>query len=148
MDIAAHPKFRADNRSALDSRTLRELETLGGRDFVVELSQAFLQEGARILTELQDAVALRDVLAFHDRLHALRSGAANLGALSLYDICLGLRAISDSEFQSNGREQLGRVRAEFARVENALIDYEQDEADGQAAVQLATVTKLQRKAPA
>jgi two-component system sensor histidine kinase RpfC len=146
-DIAAHPRFRVDIRSALDSRTLRELEALGGREFVVELSSEFIEEGVRILEQIGSAVVAGDVLAFHDRLHALRSGAANLGALGLYDICLGLRAISDSDFLANGNEQLGRVRAEFARVEQALRDYREGDRETRSTAEPAKISRLPRKVP-
>jgi two-component system, sensor histidine kinase RpfC len=147
-DIAAHPRFRAESRSALDSRTLRELETLGGRDFVLELAEEFVQEGERILGELDDAVARGDVLAFHDRLHALRSGAANLGALGLYEICLGLRAVSEADFRAHGTEQLERIRAEFTWVESGLETYRSDCGEGQPRSAAASVSKLPMKAPA
>jgi two-component system sensor histidine kinase RpfC len=142
-DIAAHPKFRAETRAVLDSRTVGELEALGGRDFVLELAREFLREGERILAEIQAAVADGDVAAFHDRLHALRSGAANLGALSLYEICLSLRAVSDADFRANGREQLSRVEAEFARAEEALADYSDSNPDTMDRKH-ASVTRLPR----
>jgi two-component system sensor histidine kinase RpfC len=143
-DIAAHPKFRAEGRSAIDGATIQELEVLGGRDFVAELAGQFVEEGARIMAELHEAVAKEDVLYFRDRLHALRSGAANIGARGLYDLCIALRAVSAAEFAERAAERVVEIEAEFSRAEKGLRDYaKRDEAPPPRPS--APVTRLHRK---
>jgi two-component system sensor histidine kinase RpfC len=122
-DIAAHPKFRNEVRSPIDSNTISELEKLGGHDFVAELAGQFVEEGARIVAELKDAAARSDVLSFRDRLHALRSGAANIGARGLYDMCLAWRALSEAELVVGGVDRISEMEAEFLRVEESLFGY-------------------------
>jgi two-component system sensor histidine kinase RpfC len=145
-DIAAHPRFRGDARPAIDGATIAELEALGGRSFVRELAEQFVEEGGRIMADLGSAVARNDVHYFRDRLHALRSGAANVGARGLYDLCMAQRSMSSAEFAANGVAKVNEIEAEFERVEVNLRDYSEQE--GTAAAMLgASVARLPRKTP-
>jgi two-component system sensor histidine kinase RpfC len=114
-DITAHPRFRAEAR-ALDAATVAQLEELGGRDFVVDIAREFLLEGDAIVGEIKASVADGDHLLLRDRLHALRSGAANIGALRLYELCLSLRSISAAELARDGAGRVVQLDEEFARV--------------------------------
>jgi two-component system sensor histidine kinase RpfC len=146
-DIAAHPKFRSEVRAPVDSGTMGELETLGGRAFVVELAEKFVEEGDRIMGELRDSVGQDDVVYFRDRLHALRSGAANIGARGLYEACLALRAMSAADFRADGSTRVEEIHAEFRRVERYLLDYCSSKADP-ASRPSASIARLPVKAPA
>ena len=114
-DIAAHPRFRAEAR-AIDATTIEQLQGLGGEAFVADLAGVFVTEGERIIEELKASVAGGDYELFRDRLHALRSGAANIGALPLYQLCLSLRAIGAVAFAQEGAEKALQIESEFARV--------------------------------
>ena len=123
-DIAAHPKFtRGEGRSAIDATTIQELEALGGKDFVAELAEQFVEEGVRIVHELNEAVAQQDVIAFRDRLHALRSGAANIGARGVYDLCIAIRAITAADFAQTAARRAAEIEAEFNRAAKGLGEY-------------------------
>ena len=119
-DIAAHPKFRGDARSVIEASTIADLEALGGRAFIDELVENFVEEGNRIMAEIGEAVADNDATRFRDRLHALRSGAANIGARALYEVCLTHREMSAEELTASGSERGMEVEAEFRRAEAAL----------------------------
>ena len=118
-EIATHPRFRAESR-VIDARTIEQLKGLGGSDFVADLAGVFVTEGERILEELAESVAQGDYEAFRDRAHALRSGAANIGALPLYELCLSLRAVGSSEFATTGSEKLVEIEREFAKARDEL----------------------------
>jgi two-component system, sensor histidine kinase RpfC len=106
--------------SALDVRTLEALKALGGDDFVRELAQQFIHDAAEVLQELSRAVAAGDAAAFREHAHALRSGAANLGARGVYEMCLAWRQIEPATLSSNGREHLAELEQELGRVSDAL----------------------------
>ena len=125
-DIAAHPKFRGDARSVIEASTIADLEALGGRAFIDELVENFVEEGNRIMAEIGEAVADNDATRFRDRLHALRSGAANIGARALYEVCLAHRAISAEELAASGSERGMEVESEFRRAEAALAAIRRD----------------------
>ena len=112
-DLAAHPRFRGDNKPVLDRATLQELEELGGESFVAEVVAAFVSESTRILEDIDVTAAENDVQAFHERTHALRSGAANIGARRFYEACLAVRAIEADDFAATGKKHAAELRAEF-----------------------------------
>jgi two-component system sensor histidine kinase RpfC len=121
-DISAHPRFRAETR-AIDAATVAQLEELGGKTFVKDLAREFLEEGAKIVAEIDQSVADADYAYFRDRAHAMRSGAANIGALRLYELCLSLRAAGDAEFAAVGAQKAAEIRDEFAKVRRELNEY-------------------------
>ncbi len=124
--IAAHPKFRDETRGAIDATTIADLEALGGHDFIVELAEKFVEEGNRIMAEIREAAANDDAQLFRDSLHALRSGAANIGARTLYETCLAMRSLSAEEFRADGEGRACEVEAEFRRAERDLSVYRQN----------------------
>lgn len=105
---------------AMDDGKLADLEALGGRDFVDELIATFSDEAAQALRALSAAVADEDVAAFRNHSHALRSGAANIGALRVYRMCLDWRQISAHELAVEGEHHLRDLEREFAEVRAAI----------------------------
>jgi two-component system sensor histidine kinase RpfC len=120
-DITAHPRFRrASVLPAIDERMLSELEALGGDAFLAELIKEFMRDAAVLVQDLAEAAEAGDVKLFRDKAHALRSGAANIGAKALYDLCLQWRQISASELQDEGKRHAERLSVELERVRKAL----------------------------
>jgi two-component system sensor histidine kinase RpfC len=120
-DITAHPRFRrASVLPAIDERMLAELEALGGEAFLAELIKEFMRDAAVLVQDLAEAAQAGDVKLFRDKAHALRSGAANIGAKALYDLCLQWRQISASELQDEGKRHAERLSTELERVRKAL----------------------------
>ena len=103
--------------------TFGKLEQLGGRPFVEELIKQFIVDGDIMLKGLELAIANKDIAKFEDELHAMRSSAGNIGADSLYYVCLSLRRISSSEFEEKGQEYLQRLTAEFDAAHKELVGY-------------------------
>jgi CheY-like chemotaxis protein/HPt (histidine-containing phosphotransfer) domain-containing protein len=114
------PKHRP---SPLDLRTLESLKALGGDEFVEELAQQFIDDAVSVLDELSRAVAKGDAQAFREHAHALRSGAANIGARGIYEMCLGWRRIDPVALASKGNAHLQDLEQELGRVRAALQDY-------------------------
>ena len=104
----------------IDTAKLADLEQLGGRDFVDELVAQFVGEASGILSSLSQAVAEENVSAFQDRIHALRSGAANVGAARVYQMCLDWRRTDARELAIEGEMRLRRLEEEFGRVREII----------------------------
>jgi two-component system, sensor histidine kinase RpfC len=104
----------------VDRQKLDDLEDVGGDAFVAELVAQFTAEAAAILRELSAASAEQNVEAFRDRAHALRSGAANIGAHRVYDLCVAWRQIGAPELAASGVEHVAKLREELDRVGEAL----------------------------
>lgn len=124
-DLGAVPSSRTP---AIDQATLDSLERLGGADFVDELASQFMVDAATTLAELATAVETADVQAFREHAHALRSAAANIGALGMYEICLTWREIEPPALSEHGKlivvglmNEFERVRATLKQVQTARL---------------------------
>ncbi len=62
-------------------RVLRDLEKLGGEDFVESVVAQFIADASRLLPELSACAEAEDTSLFRDHIHALRSCAGNVGAV-------------------------------------------------------------------
>lgn len=121
--ITSHPKFRSSDSAAIDVRALADLESLGGAKFVEELIGDFCRDTDVLLGELKQSAAATDVNTFREQLHALRSGAANIGARRIYKMCLSWRHIGERELEQRGADYLARLSGEFEQVRDALASY-------------------------
>ncbi|MGH7108544.1 MAG: Hpt domain-containing protein, partial [Acetobacteraceae bacterium] len=122
-DIASHPQFRVVSPPMLDGAMLKELERLGGSEFVDDLIQGFLEDAAKALQELDTAAKARDAALFRAKAHAVCSGASNIGARRVNELCRPWNTLRDSEVAEHGRscvaqltDELERLRQHVARV--------------------------------
>jgi two-component system sensor histidine kinase RpfC len=123
--ITSHPKFRTADTSSIDVRALGDLEALGGTKFVDELIADFNRDTESLLGDLKQSAKSGDVNAFREQLHAMRSGAANIGARRIYKMCLSWRHIGERELEQRGNDYLAKLGAEFEQVREALNAYSQ-----------------------
>ena len=121
--ITSHPKFRSSGPASVDVRALEDLESLGGKKFVAELVSEFNSDAELVLRELTVAVNNKDLQAFRDQIHALRSSAANIGARRMYKMCLSWRQIGMRELETQGQDHVRKLDAELARVRADLLDH-------------------------
>ncbi len=119
--IAKHPRFKPSSHPALDHVALADLEALGGKDFVNEVVREFVDDAERVIVDLEHAARMADVPAFRDLAHALRSGAANIGAQAIYELCLSWRDMPYDRLTREGPACVEKLRTEFERV-RASID--------------------------
>jgi two-component system sensor histidine kinase RpfC len=118
--ITSHPKFKSSDSTSIDTRALADLDQLGGSNFVNELVADFNRDTAALLVELKQSAEARDVAQFREQLHAMRSGAANIGARRIYKMCLSWRHIGERELEMRGTEYVRKLGGEFERVRDAL----------------------------
>lgn len=121
--ITSHPKFKSSDASSIDIRALADLEALGGVKFVDELVGDFVRDTEALLVDLRQSAKSGDVTAFREQLHAMRSGAANIGARRIYKMCLSWRHIGERELEQRSNDYLGKLEAEFNNVRDALSSY-------------------------
>ena len=67
----------------IDQTTFEELKQMSGEDFINELIDAFLDDAPNMLTNMQNALAVKDVESFRRNAHSLKSNANTFGALEL-----------------------------------------------------------------
>jgi len=121
--ITSHPKFKSSDASSIDVRALTDLEALGGAKFVDELIADFNRDTETLIEELKQSAKSGDVNLFREQLHAMRSGAANIGARRIYKMCLSWRHIGERELEQRGSDYLAKLGDEFAAVREALNSY-------------------------
>lgn len=124
--IESHPRFGQPGPGGLNEAAIEGLMTLGGPAFVQELVTAFASESAGMMEELAEAVARDDVALFGERIHALRSCAANIGAQSVFERCVAWRDITAEELGTRGEEYLALLRAELDTACTRLEAYAGD----------------------
>lgn len=114
------PETEPDVADAIDRQKLEELRRLGGAAFVDDLAMQFIDDSADVLAEVAAAVRSGDVQAFREQAHALRSGAANIGASGIYAMCLAWREVDAATLAGEGERFVRELEREFARVRVAL----------------------------
>lgn len=119
-DIASHPQFRVVSPPMLDMTMLKELERLGGKEFVDDLVEGFLEDATKVLQELEIAWKARDAVLFRARAHAVCSGASNIGARRINELCRPWNVLKDSEVSEHGGTYVAQLGDELARLRQHL----------------------------
>ena len=88
-----------------------------------EVASQFVADAALILKELAAAAQEGDVERFRDEAHALRSCSANVGAKSIYSLCLSWRQISPQEFAAEGFAYVEKLEQEYEKARMGLLPY-------------------------
>ena len=120
-EITSHPRFRPASAGVIDAAVLADLHALGGNDFVIDLIDSFLADSSDLVAEMAAAAAAGDSNAFRAHAHALRSAAANIGAKSLFELCLSWRLIRSQELNRETEALIPRLNAEIERVRAQLL---------------------------
>ncbi len=67
----------------IDKATFEELKQMSGADFINELIDAFLDDAPHMISQMQIALASKDVESFRRNAHSLKSNANTFGATEL-----------------------------------------------------------------
>ncbi len=121
--IPARHDPEAEVEGEINAGALADLERLGGADFVREVATQFVADAALILKELAAAARDNDVEKFRDEAHALRSCSANVGARSIYRLCLSWREISPQEIAAEGLAHVQKLEQEYEKARVGLAPY-------------------------
>jgi two-component system, sensor histidine kinase RpfC len=111
--LVSESSSATETGSMVDLRALADLEHLGGHAFVSGLVSQFSNDAAELVSALLSAVADEDVKRFRDIAHALRGSAANLGATRVFQSCLALRSITQSQLAVEGEAQVNRLSSDI-----------------------------------
>ena len=123
-DITKHPRFQSDAQPIVDFRALEELEALGeGSTFVAEVINDFIVDAEQVVADIRAAAAADDMAGFRDGLHALRSSAANVGAVRLHRACSGVDQRAATDLPNEGAAQARRIEEEFTRFRSTATRY-------------------------
>ena len=106
----------------IDQAVYQALMETVGEDFIGEMLEAFLEEGAQFLVDMNSALADRDVDKFRRAAHSQKSNAATFGAMKLSELARELEEMARNDQLADAAEKLGPLSAAFAEAGKALKD--------------------------
>ncbi|HKF70363.1 MAG TPA: response regulator, partial [Stellaceae bacterium] len=119
--IAQHPRYGVDSGAVLDEAAVEALKALGaGSDFFNDVIENFRSDVREILDDMARATAKRDLRAFRDHAHSLRSSAAHIGAVRFYRTLFALRDLTAQQLEKEGAALLDKLRGEYTKLDAAL----------------------------
>jgi two-component system, sensor histidine kinase RpfC len=120
--ISSHPRFLSEvGGPVLDESVLDALTSLGnGREFLVDVIEAFRNDAHRLFAPLRVAIEGQDLRAFKELIHSLKSGGANLGAVRFCQTITAMKDVTARDLQQNGAAYLDKLIAEFQKLETAF----------------------------
>lgn len=108
-------------REVLDVSVLAELDRIYSNPQELDLlTQEYAREADKIIVRIQDYCRERKHPAFCDAVHALKSSAANVGAVRLVDVCRKAEATTVVEFIRDRDKHLAALRDAFTESVKAL----------------------------
>ena len=123
-DIASHPLFLMDGEPPLDTRALRNIESLDPTsDFLTEVLGRYMDDTEQVLQSMALALERHNVRRIRENAHALRSSSANIGAQRMHRLCADLCGINGLEMDRVADAKLRALNLEFARFREAADDY-------------------------
>jgi signal transduction histidine kinase/DNA-binding response OmpR family regulator len=114
---------RQERKTVLDKgalRHIRELERESAPSVLTAVIHSYLEHTPQLLETLQAAVARADAAAMRHAAHTLKSSSANLGALTLSDLCGDLEALGHGGNVAPAVTLLPVLQAEYLAVRDAL----------------------------
>ena len=104
--------------------------TGGEFDFVDELVDTYLEDGANQIAAMRTALDGGDTDALTRAAHSMKSSSLNVGALELGDLCRALEEAARNGIVADGPEQVPAIASEFARARQELLDGRERRAPG------------------
>jgi HPt (histidine-containing phosphotransfer) domain-containing protein len=104
----------------VDELALRAL--VGGDDQLMrEIIGLFLEEGARLLQQIRDAVAARDADALQGAAHALKGSVGNMAAPRAIELSHAIEVMARNGRLDETPRALTALETELNRVQRALV---------------------------
>ena len=108
-------------RGAIDPRAFAELrERVGDDSFLAELIEDYVQDAARLVVAMHQAIAVRQADGLERAAHTLKGTSASFGADLLRALCQDLEALARTGGLEGADERLAAVEIEVARVPETL----------------------------
>src|SRR5690554_5263255 len=109
-----------DLEPPVDIAQLDYLRSIGDEGFVQSIIDAYLEDTSDILTAFDKSIIDCDVEDFRFQAHAFKSGANNVGAKKLAEMCGKLEVITEGDFTARRTDYFVQVEREITRITNFL----------------------------
>ena len=108
----------------IDPEKIDYLKSIGDENFVQSVIEAYIEDTADIMLAFDRSVNDCDVEAFRFQAHAFKSGANNVGAVKLAQMCGKLEVITETKFTERRFEYLAQIDQEVSRITDYLSNME------------------------
>ncbi len=105
---------------AVDPAQLDYLLSIGDEAFVQSIIDAYLEDADQILIAFKKSIDDGSVEDFRFHAHAFKSGAANIGANPMVELCAKLEVISEPDFTERRHDYLARVERQVGEIRDCL----------------------------
>jgi CheY-like chemotaxis protein len=78
------------DQPAINAQTLKELEDLGGREFLQTMIERFMKDALHCVTLIEEALDKNDLTQIHETAHGLKGISRNMGANALAQVAVDL----------------------------------------------------------
>ncbi len=120
-DISSHPRFHVETDPVIDERALAGLERLDpDSSFVAEVIDDFINDSEQLIETMGAAVTARRVREVRDCAHALRSSAANVGAMRIHRLCSDFCGSGKFDLDRDGEARVALLKQEFERFRSGI----------------------------
>jgi two-component system sensor histidine kinase/response regulator len=99
---------------------LRDLQTPGQPDLLLEITTVFLADASRRIGEIKAAIARSEAGAVHLTAHAIKGGAWTIGAMRLGQACAALEKDGAAGRLDDAWVWVGRIAVELELVSTAI----------------------------
>jgi HPt (histidine-containing phosphotransfer) domain-containing protein len=119
-------------RPPIDAATFDKLVEMTGGDleFVDELVDTYLEDGASQIAALDAGAAAGDIDALVRPAHSLKSSSLNLGALVVGELARGLEEAARSGSVPDAADRVAAIKASFGDAGSALREDRERRAQG------------------
>jgi HPt (histidine-containing phosphotransfer) domain-containing protein len=117
------PSDSSSDAPVLDAdviQTLLELASDDDPDFFSDLIDQFLDDTQTSLATMRAAIAAHDATTMEQRAHSLKASSANVGALTMSELCRVLQEMGRADTTEGAEHYFAQLTHEFARVQEAL----------------------------
>ncbi|MGE4482666.1 ATP-binding protein [Acidocella sp.] len=120
-DEPASPPVPQEEDPALDQKIIDNLRLLGDNEFLEELMSDFLSDAKDLIDQLEADATRGDSQEFRSHAHALRSSAANVGAMALGKLCIPWSGLRGGELRAQAVTFTARANSELKRTRQAVV---------------------------
>jgi HPt (histidine-containing phosphotransfer) domain-containing protein len=103
---------------------LKQLEEDYGKEMVLKIVQMFIPDAEVRIEQIDRAIKQEDFKALEESAHGLKSGAANIGAMEMTQLCEQLETQGELGIVGDAPELVKKLVVSWAGVRTKLAEYE------------------------
>ena len=100
---------------------LKQLEEDYGKEMVMKIVEMFIPDAEARIAQIDQAIKQEDFRALEEAAHGLKSGAANIGATEMSQLCEQLETQGELGHIGDAPEVMKKLVASWAEVRNVII---------------------------